>query len=63
MSAFGSTGRCSVRGGFEALMGDYLNHLTLNTGHVRRSPRSEVEILAALALMITFAVVGGLRFE
>ena len=40
---------------------DYLNHVTLNTGHVRRSPRSEVsdEILVELVPALTRARAGG----
>ena len=40
---------------------DYLNHVTLNTGHVRRSPRSEVsdEILVELAPALARARVRG----
>ena len=40
---------------------DYLNHVTLNTGHVRRSPRSEVsdEILVELAPALARARVWG----
>ena len=40
---------------------DYLNHVTLNTGHVRRSPRSEVsdEILVELVPALTRARARG----